>query len=87
MSSWHIHRDNAKKRGIRVAWSYAEFVQFCLETQYHVLKKRGFEIHRAGDVGPYCLAHCTCIKGRVNLRLEAVYRKIRAWRCRKAASA
>ena len=79
MASWHAHLWNAKKRKIAVAWTYSEFVQFCLTTNYHELKKKGYQIHREGDTGPYRLDRCTCVEQIVNLRMEAVYRKINAW--------
>jgi hypothetical protein len=77
MAAWHCHKWNAKSRKIPVEWTYAEFFDWCLRTDYHHKRKQGFQIHREGDEGAYCLARCTCVPQRENRRMQWVYAKIR----------
>lgn len=85
MACWHAHLWNSKKRGVKVEWTYPEFAAFCALSNYHNLRKEGYQIHRDKDQGPYCVARCTCVTQRENLIMQHVYAKIRRWRQMKAA--
>jgi hypothetical protein len=74
LAAWHIHLWNAKQRGIEVLWDFDEFVRFCAETGYHILRKDGYQIHRRGDIGPYEYGRVSMVKGEINRWAQDLYR-------------
>jgi hypothetical protein len=73
------HKNNARRRGKVVLWDLEEFIEWCAFTGHHIMAREGYEIHRFGDVGPYCAANCMSLPGGFNKRLEAGFAWRRKW--------
>ncbi len=60
-AAWQTHKQHAKKRGIPVVWTRAEFFEFCRRTSYHLTRKDGMTIERQDARLPYSLSNCTTL--------------------------
>lgn len=65
-AAWHAHLWNAKQRGIAVEWTFAEFEQFCRETNYHVTRREGMTIERKRATLGYSLDNCAVLPHQIN---------------------
>ena len=66
LAAWHVHKWNAKKRGIAVHWTLEEFAMFCTTSGYHLLRADGYEIDRKNHHEAYSLDNCQLLTKLAN---------------------
>jgi hypothetical protein len=58
---FRAHLDHSKSRGIRVLWTFEDFILFCEATDYPNLLKEGWTIERDDPLLGYSLGNCSIL--------------------------